>query len=106
MYNFKNKRIDILNGSYENKKTELELLSVNLPSGVISTIGIQVDTDEEWNWMITKLQVKMNGVDITRSCRFGFTIFIPYVTGDVEVIAVAKDMHTGRDWDPKKYPRK
>ena len=66
----------------------------------------QVDTDEEWNWMITKLQVKMNGVDITRSCRFGFTIFIPYVTGDVEVIAVAKDMHTGRDWDPKKYPRK
>ena len=48
----------------------------------------------------------MNGVDITRSCRFGFTIFIPYVTGDVEVIAVAKDMHTGRDWDPKKYPRK
>ena len=66
----------------------------------------QVDTDEEWNWMITKLQVKMNGIDITRSCRFGFTIYIPYVTGDVEVIAVAKDMHTGRDWDPKKYPRK
>ena len=26
----------------------------------------QIDTDEEWNWMITKLQVKMNGVDITR----------------------------------------
>ena len=26
----------------------------------------QIDTDEEWNWMITKLQIKMNGVDITR----------------------------------------
>ena len=51
--------------------------------------------------MITKLQVKMNGVDITRKCRFGLTIYIPYVTGDVEVIAVAEDQHTGRDWDPK-----
>ena len=66
----------------------------------------QIDTDEEWNWMITKLQVKMNGVDITRRCRYGFTIYIPFVTGDVEIIAVAKDQHTGRDWDPKKYPRK
>ena len=66
----------------------------------------QIDTDEEWNWMITKLRVKMNGVDITRRCRYGLTIYIPYVTGDVEVIAVAEDQHTGRDWDPKKYPRK
>ena len=66
----------------------------------------QIDTDEEWNWMITKLQVKMNGVDITRRCRYGLTIYIPYVTGDVEVIAVAEDQHTGRDWDPNKYPRR
>ena len=66
----------------------------------------QIDTNEEWNWMITKLQVKMNGVDITRRCRYGFTIYIPFVTGDVEGIAVAEDQHTGRDWDPKKYPRK
>ena len=31
---------------------------------------------------------------------------LTFVTGDVEVIAVAEDQHTGRDWDPKKYPRK
>ena len=61
----------------------------------------QIDTNEDWNWRITKVQVKMNGEDITRRCKYGFTIYIPFVTGDVEVIAVAEDQHTGRDWDPK-----
>ena len=38
----------------------------------------------------------MNGEDITRRCKYGFTIYIPFVTGDVEVIAVAEDPGTWR----------